>query len=369
MLVRACLPCLLILACAPAPTQREVGVPAARAPVTAPGAASAAPPPVVPTASAAASSGAPAAETGNETAPNAPVTTTLRFPAFEIESPYLPGGPARPSGVVAASAFDEELARWNVGGSSDPSHPSNRAKYHPAPRVVVSLGATANPKRAEKAEALRLAWLLEARSNGYWPFRSCFEIGLRRRADLSGKVRLRLRVTTRGSVSQARLLSRELPDPDVDACLARVARNLTFKRTPRRALDLDLNVELWPGDAPLPSRVNATGAPLDLAPLAKALSADASPLAACCANATRNDPKLWGRVALSIRTDSSGKVLSAREQESRFPDAGAVACMARALDGVQALPTHGKALEFVWAVRCGEPPTALDVAQANPSER
>src|SRR5882672_4630573 len=43
----------------------------------------------------------------------------------------------RPDGAVQGAVADEELARWNVGGTSDPRFASNRPGFHVAPRVMV----------------------------------------------------------------------------------------------------------------------------------------------------------------------------------------------------------------------------------------
>ena len=40
--------------------------------------------------------------------------------AFEVEPPYKPYERPRPEGAVLAAGVEEELARWNVGGSSAP---------------------------------------------------------------------------------------------------------------------------------------------------------------------------------------------------------------------------------------------------------
>jgi hypothetical protein len=291
--------------------------------------------------------------------PNAAPPAML--PAFELEPPYAPGHVPRPTGKIAASTFDEELARWNLGGASDPAHPSNRANYHPAPRVLVELGALSRrvPKRAQHAKALSEATLLaEARNHGYWPFRTCFERGLRSKPELAGRTRLRMTLVAGGRVSASRVLGTEL-DRATAACLARAARELVFRRGPTRRLDVDLSVQLWPGDAPLPPRSEGRGTTeLEMRALLPAFEAVSPALARCCSEALARDAKLWGRLAFHIQGSGEGAVSRVSETESRFADREASACMAREL-GAARLPTRGQAFEVMFAARCGRPPQPL----------
>lgn len=280
-------------------------------------------------------------------------------PPFELEPPYAPGRIARPSGALAASAFDEQLARWNLGGASDPTHPSNQPNYHPAARVLVELGPTSRriPQRSQHPKGFSAASLLaEARSNGYWPFRTCFEQGLRAKPTLSGQTRLRLSLAAGGRVLASRVLGTELSDRATAQCLAQAARGLAFRRAPARRLDVDLSVKLWPGDAPLPPRAPERAGPaLDTRTLQRVFEDSAPALSRCCESALRRDPRIWGRIALCVETNAEGVVTRARETESRFADAEASACMAREL-GALRLPTGGQALQVMFAVRCGAPP-------------
>src|SRR5690606_34298486 len=63
----------------------------------------------------------------------------LRSVKLEVEAPYDPQSPPRHKGRIAAAGQDEELARWNVGGNSDPDYVSSRSGYHPGARVVVDV--------------------------------------------------------------------------------------------------------------------------------------------------------------------------------------------------------------------------------------
>lgn len=282
--------------------------------------------------------------------------TPSAFPAFEVEPLYLPGKRPRPTGRMAASQLDEELARWNLGGSSQGAYPSNRAGYHPAPRVVVELKALSRalPERAPKGSYASAATLLaEARNQGYWPFRLCFEQGLRENPELSGQIQMRVRIATSGRVVSARLRGVPLRSHRTVECALRAASALTFKKRPARRVEVELGVKFWPGDAPLPPRDERATPPWDARPATQTLAANASELARCCVEALGRDPKLWGRLAFTVRADSTGRILEGRETESRFPDRDASECMRQAFTRLPPLPTAVS--EFVLALRCGQP--------------
>jgi hypothetical protein len=291
------------------------------------------------------------------------------LPGFELEAPYLPGRKPRPSGAMAASAFDEQLARWNIGGSSDPAHPSNQPSYHPATRVLVELGPVSRriEKRSQRPNAFSAASLLaEARSNGYWPFRTCFEQGLRAKPTSAGQTRLRLSLGSSGRVTASRVLATELAERGTAQCLAEAARGLRFRRAPARRIDFELSVKLWPGDAPLPPRApDRAGREPDLSGLGAAFEQAAPALAQCCQSALAGDPRLWGRLAVCVDTNAEGAVVKARETESRFSDPAASTCVTNELSALR-MPTRGQALQVMFALRCGAPPQPPAPPSAEP---
>ncbi|HEY1532860.1 MAG TPA: hypothetical protein VGF76_02535, partial [Polyangiaceae bacterium] len=67
----------------------------------------------------------------------APGTTDSGAPEVVVEQPYPLDARPRSLSPLQAAAEDEDLARWNIGGSADPSYPSSQASYHPGTRVVV----------------------------------------------------------------------------------------------------------------------------------------------------------------------------------------------------------------------------------------
>jgi hypothetical protein len=199
--------------------------------------------------------------------------------------------------------------------------------------------------------------LAEARSHGYWSFRTCFEQGLRDNPELYGQVRARLRVSTSGRVLKARLISTDVASrPTVD-CIVRAASSLTFRKAPARRVELELSVKLWPGDARLPPRGEGVEGTWDASATAAALDQSSAEIAQCCAEALSRDPKLWGRLAFTMQADALGHLLSVQESESHFPDRAASDCMRLSLLRAPALPTPS-ASRFTFAVRCGQPPAS-----------
>ncbi|MGC4088304.1 MAG: AgmX/PglI C-terminal domain-containing protein [Polyangiaceae bacterium] len=288
-------------------------------------------------------------------------TSSSPLPAFEVEPLYLPGQLARPVGKMQASIVDEDLARWNQGGSSDPAHPSNRLNYHPAPRVVVDVGAVGRtlPERAPRSHYASVASLqAEARNQGYWPFRLCFEQAVRAAPELNGQVRLRLRVAGNGRAQRARLASATLANRSAVDCVLQAASSLVFRKPPSRRVDVDVSVKFWPGDARLPPRSELAARPWSSSAISTALGGSHAELARCCSEALARDPKVWGRLAFELSCDPSGRVIRSPELESRFPDREASECMRRTLLQSPALPTPIPA-QFVLALRCGRPPVAV----------
>lgn len=283
-----------------------------------------------------------------------------------IEHPYKLGERPHADGAVEASVADESVARWNVGGSSNPTCASNRAGFHPAPRVKVDTVVRSGrlPQRSTaKGVLTELGILAQTRNRGYWPFRLCFESGLRRDASLAGKTRVRIVIDRNGHVSSSRMNGTELHDSEVAGCLATHARALRFTPPPRRSAEVELTIDLSPGDAPLPDGAAARLAPdpgpgkLDAHAVETVLAGKLPNISKCYAEGRSRDPALWGRVAVRFDADASGAVKSVAEHDTRFPDQSVVACILSVLRGTALGAFEGGPLRLVWAVRLGTPPS------------
>jgi hypothetical protein len=283
-----------------------------------------------------------------------------------LEKPFLPWARLRPEGRVAGSVHDQELARWNVGGTGDPEFISQKSGYHPAPRVTVDVEVVAgglpkkarvDPKSKKPDRILSEASLLaRSRKYGYWPFRLCFEAGLRRDQDLGGKTRIRFRVSRSGRISKSRLVDTTLRDKDVAKCLVDSASEIELLSPPRN-IDVEAQIGLWHGDAPLPTLIEPpeTKPSLDAEVILTAFEAARPGLSSCYREALGRDPALWGRIELGIELGSTGAIAKVTERDSHFPDKEALGCVI-ALAQNLTLPEKKGRPNFVVGFRLGTAP-------------
>jgi hypothetical protein len=296
-------------------------------------------------------------------------------PPIELstETPYKLYERVIPAGEVYAAGLEEELARWNLGGSGDPAHPANRPGFHPGTRVIVDLPQpprrlperTPRDRRSGKPRPVlsQESLLAQARKYGYWPFRLCFEEAASAdRAVKGGATLMRARVGANGRVLQTRVLKSELTDADVPPCLARRFERLRFTPAPARAFDATFEIEVYPGDAPLPRRQHPKQAPAaprenpgKLLPegILAALQTEESAIQRCFADALARDEKLWGRLELRLELSAGGTCTQITEHDSRFPDRAAVECVVDALHRVKFPAPAGGTLRFIQAWRVG----------------
>jgi hypothetical protein len=274
-----------------------------------------------------------------------------------VERPYKLFERPHARGAVQASVEQEELGRWNVGGTGDPDFVSNRPTFHPGTRVVVKLEFGQSRRRAAGRERRYLA---HARKYGYWPFRLCFEEGLRQNPKLHGQTEFGVSVDQRGRVRAVRLLATRLEDQAVAACLADRVRELVF--APPARVDLRMTVELWPGDAPIePAPPSADLGPdnpgkLDAEAVFAVVHAARPELVRCYEEGLARDPELWGRLELRVDQDHQGRLGRLGEQQSHFPDRKAALCVVDTLRNLGwPRPSEGP-LSWVLGLRFGHPP-------------
>ncbi|HEX3774339.1 MAG TPA: AgmX/PglI C-terminal domain-containing protein [Polyangiaceae bacterium] len=302
--------------------------------------------------------------------------------ALTFEDPYPLDLRPRASNPLRAATDDEELARWNVGGTADPNYVSSQASFHPGTRVVVDAyfaghrNAKAVPSRGLGGERVQA----QTRSKGYWPFRLCFEAGQREKKGLGGETRVRFTIGTRGTVIAAHVQSSELHNAVTTACLLDQLRKLRFEPRPARARSVVASIRIWPGDADLPARSDAppaqieTTSDFDPGAVRARLSGKRTELSACFSAARASDPNLWGRLALAIVLEADGSVHRVSEIESHFPNATAARCAAAIVSAIAFPSVNGKPFSFVAAMRLAllsspEPnPTTIARADSAPAE-
>ncbi|MFC1642221.1 hypothetical protein ACFL5O_05965 [Myxococcota bacterium] len=279
--------------------------------------------------------------------------------SLELERPLWPYYRPRPDGPIVASLHDEKIACWNVGGTSDPKHPSSKSRYHPAVRVVVDTAVVGAWHRTTSLKKLSRLILARVRKHGYWPIRTCYESALRNDQDLSGKAVIRIRVGRNGKVVAASRRRGNL-NPTLEQCLTEAIRKVELRNVPARRTDVDVTVKLWPGDAPVPRWTSLSpgesqpaGLSEQLDRAAAAWEATRPELADCAAKGLANDGGLWGRVALLATLSSAGEVTRAREDESRFPDPEVTRCLSRHLRQLRITPPI-VVPQLVFALRVGQ---------------
>jgi hypothetical protein len=193
-----------------------------------------------------------------------------------------------------------------------------------------------------------------ARNLGYWPFRHCYEEGLRRDQALSGTVSFDLWVKPEGSVEKTEVTATTLKDEVVAACVAREALGLALSpvdspTAPALAVRLaKARVRLATGDEPVPGPA--------LVPHAEQLRASLrdswSTLQACYEGALARHPDAGGRMELRFELGDDGVVVDVEEIATHFSDADATRCIVSTYRGVAlpALPRELRGKGFVYPV-------------------
>lgn len=312
---------------------------------------------------------ADAADAASHDASDAPAMKLA--PELTLEKPFVAWARPRPKGDVAAGAHDELVARWNLGGTSSPEYPSSRPGFHPGTRVKVDTRVVAGrlPKTApvdrrtgKPAVVLSETSLLaRARKHGYWRYRLCFE----RVAQEVGKVEggetvLRFAVDPRGRIGTPQVLRTKLKAAEVVACLAAKTPEIELL-PPSRRLTVELAVQVWPGDAPLPSLPPppsdpALNLPVDSDAVTAALEQERGAFERCYSEGLGRDPALWGRLQAHVELGPAGGVSRARETESRFPDPEVSRCVLGRIRAWRIAPRAGHARSFEVALRLGREP-------------
>jgi len=211
---------------------------------------------------------------------------------------------------------------WRPQESPDAQHAHTKKRgrhgrpFHPAPGVIVDVVDARGGAPAAKLQRV-------ARDAGYWPFRRCYEEGLRRDQQLAGKVSLDVRVAAAGSVERSTPTGTTLRDDSVVACVAREARS--FSLPPSESLtDAAVDVTLSPGDEPVPVARPVPNADR----LREALRASWPAIEQCYASELTSHPDAGGHMELHFRVTSGGEIVEvAEEGDRRFGDVQVSRCV------------------------------------------
>ena len=262
------------------------------------------------------------------------------------ELPYLPGH------LRARDGKPEHRHAHEAGHESAGREPEKRP-YHPAPGIVVDVVAAEGGSAAADLQRV-------ARNLGYWPFRQCYEDGLRRNPRISGKVSLELVVSPSGAVDRSSVTSATMRDEIVAACVAREARRLALpaSASPTTA---KVDVSLALGDEPVPS-----GHPVPNAEkLRDALRGSWGAVRRCYASAIASRPHVGGRMELRFHL-RHGEIVEVSEPSAgseagaHFGDADVTRCVLAVYRGVHLPPSvhAGHERSFVYALQLESTPAA-----------
>jgi hypothetical protein len=225
--------------------------------------------------------------------------------------------------------------------------------FHPAPGIEVDIPeATGGVSAAELQRS--------GRNVGYWPFRHCYEEGLRRDQHLGGKVDLDLAVAPGGAVESANITSATLHDESVVLCVAREASRLALapgEATTNAKLDLTLST----GDEPVPIPHALPHAD----ELREELRSSWPAVKQCYGSEVAKHGDIGGRMELRFHVRPSGEIAEVAEGDTRFGDIEVTRCVLGVYRGTK-LPgvAHGSHdASFVYALHLESRP-AENVAPA-----
>jgi hypothetical protein len=210
--------------------------------------------------------------------------------------------------------------------------------YHPDPRVVIDVHDGKGATFAVMQHTLR--------DLGYWPFRRCFEDGLRRDQDLGGRVSLVVSTDVPGQVG-AEVTDATLGDVAVGACIAREARQIPFL-TPDAPDTVRVDVTLGAGDEPVSITWPVAGA----SAIRPSLRAVWPALQECFTRGLEADPNAGGRVELVFSVDEQGQVDSVSPASPSAAETRWIACVADAYRKASiSLPDGSSLRRFAYGLR------------------
>jgi hypothetical protein len=258
-------------------------------------------------------------------------TTTVSAPSLAavVAEPAqpAPGAPEAMPAPAAASPrivlVDELPTRTTHPRAREVSEHGHHAKkhgrhgrpFHPAPGIIVDV-TDAQGGNATAADLQRTA-----RNDGYWPFRHCYEEGLRRNQDLSGSVSFSLYRQPSGIGSQ--LGQSSLHDESVTQCVLREAQHIDLPWGGEGEASADVKVSLATGDEPVP-----TAHPVPHADaIREGLRASWPAVQQCYASELGKHPDVGGRMELRFRVKADGEILEVSENEPRFGDVEVTKCV------------------------------------------
>jgi hypothetical protein len=254
----------------------------------------------------------------------APAATMAAAAAPTPESAALSPPPPASMHVVLADELPYRATHISETTAKAHSHHGKKKHgrhgrpYHPAPGIVVDVSDAQGGLTATDLQRT-------ARNIGYWPFRRCYEEGLRRNQQLAGHVALDLSMATAGAVAHATpaAAGSTLRDESVALCVAREAAHLPLAMPADSPTTAKLDVSLATGDEPVPMQRPVVHAD----ELREALRTSWPAAQQCYATGVAGRPDEGGRLELKFRVKSTGEIAEVAEGDTRFPDVDVTRCV------------------------------------------
>jgi len=237
-------------------------------------------------------------------------------------------------------------------GHHGKKHGRHGRPFHPAPGIIVDV-TDAQGGNATAADLQRAA-----RNDGYWPFRNCYEEGLRRNQDLSGSVSFAIYRQPSGVGSQ--LAQSSLHDESVTLCVLREAQHLDLPWGGEGDASADVKVGLATGDEPVPMLHPVPHADA----IREALHESWPAVQQCYASELGKRPDAGGRMELRFRVKADGEILEVSENEPRFGDVDVTKCVLGVYRTAKLPAMHGThEATFVYALHFESAPTVTPAAK------
>jgi hypothetical protein len=250
-----------------------------------------------------------------------PAPAALRPGATEL-MPALPApaSAASPPHVVLVDELPFRVSHTRAREQPEHAHHGHKKgrhgrPFHPAPGIVVDVNDAAGGASADDLQR-------DARNVGYWPFRHCYEEGLRRDQHIGGKVSLDVAVGPGGAMQSANITGASLHDESVVLCVAREAAHLSLGGG-EAAGTAKLGITLSTGDEPVP----VPHAVVHADDLREALHASWPAVKQCYAGALAKHPDAGGRMELRFHVKPGGEIAEVAENDTRFGDVEVTRCV------------------------------------------
>jgi hypothetical protein len=219
----------------------------------------------------------------------------------------------------------------------------HRRPYHPAPGIIVDVIDAQGGVSAADLQRI-------ARNADYWPFRECYEAGLRTDQRLAGKVSLEMVINPSGAVDRSTVAASTVRDEIVGACVAREARHISLPPTQTQTL-AKVDVSLATGDEPVVTAkpyANAEG-------LREALHGPWDAARKCYATGLAARPDIGGRIELRFRVHHDGEIVEVAEisdHDVHFGDVDVARCVVGVYRSAKLppLPRASHERTFVYAL-------------------